>query len=246
MATTPEEINVNPQVSPSLHAQNVRSLDGYDESMAPYIGPVVAVFDAAYNSIGDVHKARVAAENDPSLTPAARTLNLSKMAETQQDRITRAWDKVAKTLDTQIAAIEQQLDSGLKAASDRLPLAGEIRAHFKALSIEKRMAMLDDAEKRGDLETLQAVLGGPGYLSGITEEFRKVRARLYNERKNPELSKRLNVMKAAAELMGSRGGLVLTEFTKSVGASWVEVKRLRDTASMTEAAFTAHDRTIGI
>lgn len=237
---------INTSVSPSLHPDTVRALDGFDDDSESYLGPVMALMDDAYNSIGDIHSAREAAQKDESLTPAQRILRLAKMGEAHQDRLAKKWDAVYKNLTTSIAALEKQLSAPMKAAAERPGIAAEIRQHAKGLTPDQRMKLLDEAEQRDDLETVQAILGAPAFLSGMTEEFRAVRTRQFHENQAPQVARRLKVSKAAATLMESRGGLLLTGITQAIGADWTKVKRLRDTSDATEQAFIVRDYSVDL
>lgn len=241
-----DEIKVNTAVRIELHAQNVKAIEGFDDEAAQYLAPVVNMFDAAYQTIGDIHKARAQGEKNPGCTDAQRILQLAKLGETNQERITRKWDSVYQNLSKQIDALESQLNSPMKAAAERPGIANEIRQHFKGLTSEQRMALLNDAEKRGDAETLQSVLGAPAYLSGMTEEMRAIRTRMYHEAKSPEAAKRLKVSRAAAEMMETRSHFISTEITKAIGADWSKVKRLREAQTAAEQSLIVRDRTVDL
>lgn len=136
-----------------------------------------------------------------------------------------------------IKAIEDQFTADLRMLSDRVALGGEIRAQFKALPPEKRIAMLHEAQRTGDTDTVRAVLGSPAYLSGMTEEMRRIETRIYNEAQNPQQSARLAVLKKAAELLEQRGGVLLTEVPKAMGSTWSRVDELRKTNIRTTNVF---------
>lgn len=241
-----DAVKVDTAVAMALHMQNVKAIDGSDEDAEKYLAPVVNIFDAAYQTIGDIHKARAQAAKNDGWTEAQRVLNLAKLGEAQQDKLTKKWDAVYKNLTTSIAAMEKQLNSPMKAAAERPGIANEIRQHFKSQNGEQRMLLLNDAQKRGDVETLQAVLGAPAYLSGMTEEMRAVCTRMFHMQQHPAVAHRLKVSQAAAKLMEERGGHILTEVTKAIGADWTKIKRLREAQTAAEQAFIVNDRTVDI
>jgi|GEM_PF-502838 len=241
-----DEIKVDTAVTLELHMQNVKAIDGFDEEADKYLAPVVTIFDAAYQTIGDIHKARKQAERNPGWTDAQRILQLAKLGEAQQDKLTKKWDSVYQNLTKQIEALESQFSAPMKAAAERPGIANEIRQHMKSLSNEGRLSLLNDAQKRGDVETLQAVLGAPAYLSGMTEEMRAIRTRMYHEAKAPDAAKRLRISQKAAEMMETRSHYIGTEITKAIGADWAKVKRLREAQDAAEQAFIVKDRTVAL
>lgn len=236
--------SVTSNVTLSLHPSNIENIEGYNEDTRLYVSHVVTAFSAAYMGIDDIHKARAKAATNPSWTEAQQLLNVAKFAELHQEKITRKFDQVRKTLTTQIDAIESMLTTPLKHAAERPGIASEIRAHFKSLSNEQRWTALEDAQKEGQTEVLQAVLGSPGMLSGMNENERAVRTRLYHENQNPVISNRLKVMRAAKEMMEQRGGLVFGEVSKAIGADWRKIQKLREANTAAEQAFIVKDRTV--
>lgn len=241
-----DKIKIDTAVTPSLHASNVRALDGFDDDAERYLGPLIGLMDSAYQSIGDIHAARKQAEKDPSLTDAARILKLAKMAETHQDKITKKWDAIHTNLQTQIKAMDDQLSTPMKTAAERPGIASEVRAHVKAMKPSERMTFVEERMRAGDTASLAMLLGAPSYLSGLSEEMVAVYTRMHAEKIYPAVAQRLKVSKAAAELMGNRGGLILTEISKAVGADWAKVKRLRETQDATEQAFIVKDHSVDL
>jgi hemoglobin-like flavoprotein len=236
-------IKVNTAVSPSLHPELVLKLEGYDEATAPILAPVLTAFEDAYQAIGDVHVARAVAENDPSLTDAARVLKLAKMGEAHQDRVLRRFDSAYQTLGKQIKALEDQLNSPLKAAAERPGIAAEVRAHLKSMTQSERVKFVEERLRVGDAVTLQMLLGAPAYLSGLSDEMATVYSRMFNEKNYPEVAKRLKASKAAQSLLERTSALIMKEMTKAISADWPTIKRLRETNDASEQAFIVRDRT---
>lgn len=241
-----DKTKIDTAVTPSLHPGNVRALDGFDDDAERFLGPLIGLMDSVYQSLGDIHAARKQAESDPSLTEAARVLKLAKMAEAHQDKITKRWDSIHSTLQTQIKAMEDQLSAPLKAAAERPGVAGEVRAFVKALTTGERVKFIEERMRVGDVATLQYCLGGPAYLVGLSDEIAATYTRMFNEENHPAVAQRLKVSKAAAELMGNRGGLILTEIVKAIGADWATVSRLRATQDATEQAFIVRDHSVDL
>lgn len=241
-----DKITVNTAVTPSLHSSNVRNIDGFDEDAERYLGPLIGMFDATYQSLSDIHAARAIAEKDPSLTEAARILKLAKMAEAHQDKITKRWDALHANLTAQVKGLEDQLSSPLKAAAERPGIAGEVRAFVKGLATGERAKFFEERMRVGDSQTLQFCLGGPAYLVGLSDEMAATYTRMFNEKNYPAVAHRLKVSKAAVELLQQRGGLVLTEIVKAVGAPWDKVARLRASQTASEQAFIVRDHSVDL
>lgn len=237
--------DVSSDVTPSLHPQNVLSLASvdtpngkdFDPAYKADLQPIYALFRDAYEALEHLHEARGVAKNDPTLTDDARILKLGELADGYQKKLVAKWDETHSKLSGAIKAIEGQFTADLKMLSDRVALGGEIRAHFKALPVEKRQAMLHEAQRTGDTDTVRAVLGSPAYLSGMTEEMRKIETRIYNEAQNPALSARLAMLKRAEALMEQRGGLLHTEIPRLMGFTWSRVDELKKKQTKTTNVF---------
>ena len=136
------------------------------------------------------------------------------------------------------------LTTPLKSAAERPGIAGELRAHFKTLSTENRSKALEEAQKTGQTEVLQAVLGAPAMLSGMTESERAIRTRMYHERNSPDIAKRLKAMRTAKDMIESRAGLFIMQVPQALGADWPRVHKLRAAHSEAEKAFILRDHTV--
>ncbi len=90
--------------------------------------------------------------------------------------------------------------------------------------------------RTNDLTTLQAVLGGKHYLSGLTEEMKAHFTRKYRELTTPDLAQRLGVMRAALAQVEQRASLVFIEVEKAQGAKFSVVAQLRKSQSAAESA----------
>src|SRR5690606_17013693 len=100
----------------------------------------------------------------------------------------------------------------------------------------------NERQRAGDTESLEHILGAPGYLSGLSDDERAVRTRHYHMLRSPVESKRLKVMRAALEMIETRGPLVWGELEKAVGASPVKIQKLRAATTEAEKAFLMKDR----
>jgi hypothetical protein len=183
---------------------------------------------------------------DPSRTEANVLLQVSKFAETHQEKVTKKFDAVLKTLDAQIKSREAMLSAPLKSAANSSVVATEVRAHVKAMSPERRAAFLNERQQAGDTETLSMILGAQGFLSGMSDQERAARTRIFNETQNPQVTKQLKAMQAARDLIVTRGPLFLGQIEQAIGAQWRTIKRLREAHTAAEQAFIVKDHTVDV
>lgn len=234
---TMPEVEITTAVTPSLHPQNVLSLDGYDNETAPAVAPVLDAMRAAYEGLSQVHAAREAAAKDPSMTDAARVLRIAAFGEQHQNAITRKFDAAHANLTKAINALDSSLNEPLKLRADRPGIAGEVRSFVKGLSLAERENWFNERQRAGDMESLEHILGAPGYLSGLSDDERAVRTRFYHRLRQPVAARRLDVMRAGLNLIEQRGPLVWGELEKAVGADSRKVARLKEAKSAAEQAF---------
>lgn len=220
-------IDVDVQVSPSLHPQVILSLPDYDDDTAPYLNMAVESFDVAYHALGKIHNARLQVEKSPTLTPDNRTLMVADFADKHQKAITRKFDSTVAAMSKSIDALDAQLNSPVASDAERLNISGEVRAFMRGMSTAERNNFLNQSLDKLDHSTLRAVLGAPAYLSGMTDDELKARTRMYHARSAPQIEKRLRVMRQVRDLMTSRSGLVFTQLEKAIGSDFGRVQEIR-------------------
>ena len=232
--------NIDPRISPSLHPENVKSIDGFDEQTAPYLAPTMTAFSTAYEGVRAVLAAKEAAAANPTWNEAQQIIHTDDFAQKHLTRITKSFDVTRSNLDKAIVALEQQLTTPIesKAAAS---IAGEIRAFVRDMPTEKRHAFIQQALDAADHVTLGAVLGSPPYLSGLDANFQAVYVRHYHERNSPELAQRLKAMKGAKQMIEERAGLVFESMARAVGAPPHKAKALREAKTAAEQAFVLKD-----
>jgi hypothetical protein len=231
-----DEILVNTSVAPDLHPAVIEALADGDETVLPYLKPVQSWFESAYLSLGDLHTARQKGEADQSQTKASVILRVAKAAGAVQDKLLQRGESTLKAINTTIKSLETSLDTPLVQIANKGHVASEIRAHFKGLSVNERQKALQDAHARGDTEVMGAILGAPAILSGMTEEARSIHTRMWNEKAQREVSKRLNALTKARDHLERRLPLVLPQIMAAVGASWQKVNDLKAASNDFEAS----------
>lgn len=232
--------DVDTRVSPSLHPENVRAIEGYGADTSSHVAHVETAFSEMYEGLRSVHDAREAAGRNPTWNDAQRALQTDDFAQKIYGRITRNIDGVKASLDRNITAMDDQLNAPV-ASKVAHPVATEIRAHAKLLNTGERMSFVMKAIDAGDHLTVGAVLGGPAYLSGLEPEMVTSLSRLYHEKTSPELAKRLGVMKAARDLLVGRSVLVHDQMEKAIGMPRHKLNALRLAKNEAERAFILKD-----
>lgn len=227
---------IDTRVTPALHPDNVKQVEGYDDQTAPYVSLVETAFSDAYIGIGQVHSAREKARTNPTWNEAQQTIHTQEFADKVFSGIARRMDGAIASLDKGITALEAQLSAPVTSVAAQ-GVAVEIRAHVKALPTSKRLGFIQDALAAGDAVTVSSVLGAPSYLSGIDAGMQAALLRQWHERNSPEIAQRLKAMKGARDLITNRGGLVFRELEKAVGAPPDKVKALREAKTAAEKAF---------
>lgn len=231
---------VDVRVTPSLHPDNVKQVEGYDDETKAYLGPVETAFSEAYLGIGQVLDARAAAANNPVLNDAAQILMTQDFSDKVFARIAKRMDGAKAALDKGIAFVEGELAAPVTAKA-AASVASEIRAYAKGLETGERMGFVQRAIADGDEATVSSLLGAPPYLSGLTADMQAILTRQWHERNSPTLAKRLKAMVGARELILQRGGLVHKALEKAVGAPPHKVAALRAAKTAAEKAFVLRD-----
>ncbi|ALM91640.1 MULTISPECIES: hypothetical protein [Alteromonas] len=123
------------------------------------------------------------------------------------DRILAVLDSARTKLGSGIKSVEQAMSESL--GKPNPALAQEIRAHIKTLDRTAIAELVQKFFAEKNYEVVNAIIDAPAFLSGITTEERENYKRKLHETTNPELVKRVKVMKSALSIMESRGPLVM-------------------------------------
>ena len=233
---TDDELNFDTAAPVSLHPQVFLAIEGVDEDSRPFLEASITAFDSAVKGLAAIYEARLVAAKNPALTPESVVTMTANYADKKVAEITRQIDAAHDTLKAQIANADKALQHPLEASLSH-PLSVEIRAFAKAMTAGERRKFVSDAIAANDTQALSAVLGGPHYLSGLTTAEKEQFTRLYREKASPALANRLRVMQRAFDILGERGGLVMTHATKLIGADRRKVNALRDADAKMQKAF---------
>lgn len=215
--------------TPSLDARNISSIPDYDETTSGYVAAAYDAFDLSYRSIQQVIDARNKVNENTAWSEDARLLKIADFASAKQEAATRAMDSAHSRLASGIKSLEESLDKPLEQQAGVGTVNEEIRRHLKGLSSKERGELLADALREKDGKTIIAVAGAPHYLSGISKERRALLTREWNELTQPEVVKRLGVMKRALELVDRNGPLILGQIERALGGKdvWLRIQRAK-------------------
>lgn len=143
---------IDSRVTPTLHAETLKALDGFDDSTMPYIAPAIEALDDAYQTIGKLHDGRDAAKKNQAWTEGQQVLAVSETANRHQQRLLKKFDGLVSTMDKQIAKFEEELSQPLESRAS-VGIAGEVRKFVKDMPTEERHKFLQEAIDAGDMTT---------------------------------------------------------------------------------------------
>jgi hypothetical protein len=228
--------NIDVRVTPALHEDSVTNLEGYSDETAIYVAPLREAFSDARVTLGKLHDARAAAAKNQAWTEAQQILLVAQEADKQQARLCKKFDGLRVSFEKQVASYDEQLSRPMREKAGMGSLNGEVRAHFKALSQEKRAKLLTEALEANDTDTLYAVLGAQPFLSGMMPAEHQHYTRLFHEKNNPELVRRLKVTRSALKAIEERAPLLFPQIEKAIGA---DRRKVREIELSNAAALTA-------
>lgn len=227
--------DVSTKISPSLHPENVKQIDGYDDDTRVFLAPTEEAFTAAYNGVQAVWDVRAVLDKDTSRNDDAKLLQIDALANKQLDHITRTFDRARENLTKAIAGIERELTAPVQSRAG-VAVATEIRAHCKALPTGERIGFIQRAIDAGDEATVSSLLGAPPYLSGLTPELQAAYTKVYREKNMPDVAKRLRAMTGARDMIEQRGGLIFKALEDAVGARPDKARKLREASTAADRA----------
>jgi hypothetical protein len=208
--------NIDTRITPALHPDNVKQIDGYTEETALVLGSTETALSECYEGLRAIFAAKEAAARNPTLNEAAQLIQVDDFAQKRLNKITRSFDAELARLDKAIASLESDLNQPVTARASAA-LATEIRAHAKSMKTGERQAFIQQAIDKGDEVSATALLGAPAYLSGMTADMQKTLLRYWHAKQSPEKAARLKVMQGAKTLIEKNAPLAFPAVAKAVG-----------------------------
>jgi hypothetical protein len=231
---------VDERITISLHPSALTTVDGYCEETLPALAIVESTFRSCYTALKAVHNFRELAARNAAWTEAAQIIQTDDLANKHRAKIAGAFDVTRQRLLDNIAMIERELSAPVTSRAS-LGIAAEVRAHAKGLTTENRVALVRHAINSGDEVTITAVLGGPSYLSGLSDELQAAFTRQYHERSSPAAVLRLRAMKGAVDLIERNAPLMHKAFEDAVGCPPNKARALREANTAAEKAAVFRD-----
>ena len=206
----------------------ISKLAGFEEH-GTAVAPAVDALHAMHAALASVIDARNKSSKDPTLgSEAAGVLKVADYADRVMTTASQKADAAYKSLQSQIKSTQAELNQAV-AVGTQSTLATEIRAHCKAhKSPTQFVAELIAA---GDTQGVNAILGGPSYLSGLTPQMREALTTNWNRTQNPALTSRLALLQGASDRLERAGAAFIVNVEKAMGVNYGVVKRLRDAKS---------------
>lgn len=212
-------IDIDTRISPSLHPEVVRSINGYDaqnDEIMGVLSSTVHTFDTIYKAVQSVYTAREAARTNPTWNEAEQVIRTDDFMGKKLEPASKVIDRTLNDLTKNISQIENSLSEPVRTKAS-LNVAQEIRAYAKNLGTVERGKFMLDAINSGDEITATAILGAPPYLSGLNSDLQKTFTRMWHEHNTPGQALRLKIMIGAKSLLEKNAGLIFTEMEKAVG-----------------------------
>ncbi|HSX53890.1 MAG TPA: hypothetical protein VLG14_01205 [Sphingomonas sp.] len=230
---------VDTRVSLSLDPERFRLIDGYNDDTRQFVDGVINAYNDIHQTLGKAHTARALAESNPALTPENRVLIVAREVDGAKKRVLARLANAERDLRANIAHTESLLSQPLTERAGMGTLNGEVRAHLKSLSRSDREKFMTEALERDDVPTLEAILGGQPFLSGFTQIDHDHYVRTYHKRKNPQLVRRLDLMKRFLDEIERNTPVVHAQFDKAIGEKASVVAGLKQLEDQSKAAFAA-------
>ena len=139
--------NVDARITPSLHPDNVKNIDGFDEQTAPYLAPTMTAFSTAYEGVRAVWAAKEAAAHNPTWNEAMQIIHTDDFAQKHFAKISKSFDVTRSNLEKGITMLEQQLAAPIESKATQ-SIAGEIRAFVRDMPTEKRHKFIQGSSSK--------------------------------------------------------------------------------------------------
>lgn len=220
------EIEINTDVTPSLHPDVVTAVEHYEQN-ADALYPATAAFKKAYAGLSAIHGVRKALALDPTLTEEAKILETANFADKHFIPMCQEMDKARGSLLKSIQVAEEERDRVFTHHTIQSAVASEVRAHVKALPVKERADFVQMQIHNRNTTAALAILGAPGFLSGLSDDMKAALQEHYFNVVHPEQSQRIKAMKAGLELIEARSGLIFTQIEKAIGADPGKVTSLK-------------------
>jgi hypothetical protein len=231
------------QMSPSLNEESVLSLSS-DEDERGYLRDASDYLANTRSTLEKIDSAYRALIVDKSLTPDQRTLKLEKATSDAYQKAYVGHAKAMDALTRKISFTEGELSKPLEAQA-ATPRSLELRGVLRGLKSEERSSLIRAAifaEKptANQLEILQSVLGANSIVTGVSEVEQAVHIRTFNERTQPALSRRLNLMRKSLDILSSiKPATLVSNYEGAMRSKFSRASSIRGISEKSQAALDA-------
>lgn len=163
---------------------------------------LAAVQKMARDAWSDIFKFHTRAMADESRTELQRLMRSAEFARRRMDSVNKSFNEALETAGRSLQQTQAQLDAYMTPPADgRRQIHSESRFHIRELPPERRAQFVRDRMAAGDLETAQAVVAAPDYLTELHPEIHQKLRREYLAKVAPEAlarHERLSTVNGAA------------------------------------------------
>lgn len=179
----------------------------------------------------------IATNRNPAHTDAAHFKAMHDAGGRLQKAATATRQRANEILNSQSAKLRQELAgrTGLRPAADLLEATtqAEIRAAVRSMDTQKRSELLRRAVEAKDVTTLNALLHGPSFLTGLDDKLLAVQRERYERAVAPEVLEKFDAVIEADE--------TLSTITKLAERAATEAQDERAAAAFIAAEAAAKD-----
>lgn len=233
------------QLSPSLHEERVFALapDEHDE-VRGYLKDSSEFLSSTRTALTNIDTAYRALMLDKSIPPDERTKRL-------EDAVSKAFTKAYTAHGAAIEAVMKKIDHTEGLLNKPLEVQSETRRSIELRGVLREMksgerskliqaAISADKPSVAQRELLDSVLGAHHLMVGITEVEQAGHIRTYNEKTQPQIQRRLDLMKKSLAILGSIDPLTIrSQFEGSMRSKFTRATAIRGISDKAAAALAA-------
>jgi hypothetical protein len=233
------------QLSPSIHEERVLSLTtGEDDEVRGYLTDASSFFQSTRETLVKIDTAYKALMLDKSIPPDERVKRLEeqvgKAFTTAYTARGKALDAISKKIEHTSSLLDKPLE--VQAATER---SKELRAVLREMKRDERNTLIRSAiqaEKpsAAQREILDSVLGANHIVTGVTEVEQGLMIRQFNERTQPTLLRRLDLLKKTHTMIESLEVKTLTDqFQGALRSPFTRASNIRGISDAAQKALLA-------
>lgn len=233
------------QLSQSLNPERVYALapDQHDD-VRGYLTDASGFLDSVFTTLSKIDQAYRDLMLDKSLTPDARTQKLEAATSAAATKAYTGRAKAIEGLQKKIAHQDALLSSPLTAQAAS-PRSTELRAVLRTVKPAEvnasiRAALNAEHRTPQQAELLSATLGAHALTVGITEAEQAMHLRAFNEKSEPQVLRRLDLLKKALTIIeGIHPNTLVSQFEKSMRSKFSRASAISGISSKAAASLAA-------